>query len=459
MKQPMVTFIIRSGLALFLALLLPLTMPPASRAALPVYAPPVIVKDISSYSSNPSYLVNLNGSLLFSADEPTHKTELWKSDGTATGTVMVKDLWTSGGSSEPSYLTVFKNQVFFAASDGDMSTTVHGEELWKSDGTTAGTILVRDISPGDGSSYPNSLTVMVDLLFFAAANGLWVTDGSEAGTIELRANCIPYWLKVSGNLLFFGGNDQTTGGELWKSDGTIDGTILVKDINPGTGSSMPHALADLNGVLYFAAGDADGTELWKSDGTEAGTVQVKDIIPGPNGSNPDFMTNINNVLYFNTYGGIWKSDGSESGTVLVKYISGQSFVGMGNWVYFIGDDGLDKWELWKTDGSENGTTMVKDINLGGNAFPGTKTLVVAENRIFFEADNGVLGRELWISNGTEADTVLVGDLNPGSASSQPASFTLINDTLFFAATHNTFGRELWALKILKNSLFMPLVIR
>ena len=87
--------------------------------------------------------------------------------------------------------------------------------------------------------------------------------------------------------LYFEASNATDGFELWKSDGTAAGTVMVKDINPGPDGSNPSDLTNVNGTLYFEANDGpNGAELWKSDGTAAGTVMVKDIDPGPTSSDP-----------------------------------------------------------------------------------------------------------------------------------------------------------------------------
>jgi ELWxxDGT repeat protein len=93
--------------------------------------------------------------------------------------------------------------------------------------------------------------------------------------------------------------------ELWKSDGSAGGTVLVKDINPGSAGSNPASLTNVNGILYFAADDGtSGVELWQSDGTAAGTTLVMDIYPGRTGSYPANLTNSNGTLFFRADDGV-----------------------------------------------------------------------------------------------------------------------------------------------------------
>jgi trimeric autotransporter adhesin len=105
--------------------------------------------------SSPGALTNFNGTLYFSANDGTHGFELWKSDGTAAGTMMVKDINPGAGGSSPGALTNFNGTLYFSANDG-----THGFELWKSDGTAAGTTMVKDIAPLATSSSPQSLTAL-----------------------------------------------------------------------------------------------------------------------------------------------------------------------------------------------------------------------------------------------------------------------------------------------------------
>ena len=110
----------------------------------------VLVKNIrqDDYSSYPSYLTSVGGRLFFTAGDGVHGRELWKSDGSRAGTVLVKDIHpVRRRPFSRCYLTGVGGRLFFAADDG-----IHGEELWKSDGTRAGTVLVKDINAGGSTA-------------------------------------------------------------------------------------------------------------------------------------------------------------------------------------------------------------------------------------------------------------------------------------------------------------------
>src|SRR6185369_8704884 len=274
----------------------------------------VLVSDISpgSASSSPTNLVAVDNVLFFAANNGSAGVELWKSDGSVAGTVIVKDIFSGVGSSNPGNLTAFGTLLVFSA-NGSTNSGAGGIELWKSDGTSEGTVPVKDINPGAAGSNPQGLTVVSNILYFSALGSstgteLWRSDGTSAGTVLVKdllpgsASSAPQNLVKVNGTLFFAANGLgtgTNGVELWKSDGTFGGTVIVKDINVGSASSIPRNLVNLNGTLFFTANDgATGVELWKSDGTTTGTVLVLDINAGSAGSNPTNLVVIDNTLFF-----------------------------------------------------------------------------------------------------------------------------------------------------------------
>jgi ELWxxDGT repeat protein len=417
--------------------------------------------------------------LAFRADDGKTGGELWKTDGTDAGTAMVKDI-NPGGDSSPSELTVFNDMVYFRASDGT-GMGMHGSELWKSDGTEAGTELVKDINSGTNGSDPSELTVSNGWLYFYASdptNGreLWKSDGvpvAAGGTTEVldinpgSGNSIPTpnEFTVFNGAVYFTANDNTgKGQELWKSDGTDPGvgTVMVADINPG-GDSNPTDFAVFNGALYFRARDnTHGFELWKSDGVPVAaggtTERVTDIIVGSTNSVPagQKFTVFNGWLYFRANDGtnfeeLWRSDGTPGGTTeLVADINpaGSStpseLTVFNGALYFRANDGNGE-ELWKSDGvpvAAGGTTeMVANINIGGGSSP--SELTVFNGALYFRANDGVSGPELWKSDGTAAGTVQVKDINMGAGGSSPSDLTVSDATLYFRANDGVNGPELW----------------
>jgi ELWxxDGT repeat protein len=423
----------------------------------------VMVKDIepAGKSSSPAELTVVNGVLFFAAinnySTSYHGIELWKSDGTEAGTVMVKEIRPDIFSSSPSELTNVNGTLFFTADEG---TNGHGRELWKSDGTEVGTVMVKDIQPSSLSSDPSRLTNVNGTLFFSAVDGthgveLWKSDGTEAGTVMVKdispssTSSGPRYLTNVNGVLFFNAWEETCGRELWKSDGTGAGTVMVKDINPGLGPSMSEdqswSFVSMNGMLFFTADNAiHGVELWVSDGTEIGTVMVDDLLEGPSGSYPEELTNVNGTLFFAVSDGesnygveLWKSDGTALGTVMVKDIhpsstsSNPKYLTPANGTLFLSaDDGTHGRELWKSDGTDGGTVMVRNINPGGSEPTG---LTDVNGTLFFAATDPVHGRELWMSDGTESGTRIVRDVDLGSDSLDPQELTNVDGILFFSA--------------------------
>jgi ELWxxDGT repeat protein len=395
-----------------------------------------LVKTLSpSGADEVSQIVAFGDSVMFRANDEVHGIELWISDGTESGTNMVKDINTvvdeeAGDSrtfnSYPQNLYLWGSVLYFAADDG-----INGVELWKSDGTESGTVLVENIS-SDGNSYPADFQALGSKLLFDAqdsTNGLelWSTDGTAAGTqmvrdINTSGNSYPYQLVKSGNVVFFMAENGDYGYELWKSDGTEGGTVLVADLlsGPQQGYISGRTLTAFNGGVVFRRldfGGTTGSELWKSDGTAVGTVIVRDINPGAGHSEPESLSVMGNTVYFSANDGVagtelWRSDGTEAGTEMVKDIwegadSGASpiensgIVSNGVHAYFFAEapnsTGGDDKEIWRTDGTAAGTVQIGVSGLHSQSFCdncNTPGVAIAGNRVFFRTWTETVSNEL-----------------------------------------------------------------
>jgi len=431
-----------------------------------------LLKDINAGAGGSSFFnfTSVNGTLYFRPDDGVHGDELWKTNGTEAGTVLVKDINPGiAGSDLQEFLNV-NGVLYFRADDG-----VHGTELWKSDGTAAGTVIIKDIYPGPNGGIASSLFSAGGVVYFQANNGvngieLWKSDGTEAGTILLKdifPGVIPSGINAgtpfSGNpsnftllngVVYFAASGGEETHEVWKTDGTIAGTVLVKDIYSGIPGYVLTNFVNLNGTLIFTIyGGASGNELWKSDGTAAGTALIK-AMPGGNFDN--HPTVMNGALYFLEGDGLWKSDGTAAGTVLLKEkggtfsLSPELVIAINNQLFFTGNDDVHGVELWKSDGTAAGTVLLKDI-YPGNSNSDINAFSKVGNKLMFSADNGISGNEIWSSDGTAAGTLMVQDIEPGSGSSMASQFFELkgsiveaNGKIFIGASTTAFGNEPWA---------------
>ena len=252
------------------------------------------------------YQLNAVGDrLYFSSYQPDGGSRLWGSDGGTASTVL---LTMQGSPSVPrARLGVWDYFVVEdAAYDGQSS-------LWKTDGTPSGTLRVKSGFGKNIQDHPSSFAVHQGALYFFAGLtspygggdwGLWRTDGTEAGTRLLKVFVRPYEEPSPGPVshdghLYFAARDAAHGRELWRSDGTVEGTVLVRDILPGEEGSGVSELTVAGGRLFFAAADPiHGHELWQTDGTEAGTRLVHDIAPMAASSLPAELTVAGERLFF-----------------------------------------------------------------------------------------------------------------------------------------------------------------
>lgn len=411
-------------------------------------------------SSNPYFIATINSKLFFSADDGTHGLELWITDGTVAGAQLVKDINTGTSAGMLNYNCqssgpVFNNTKNYGVLNNKLifeGFTNNGEQLWISDGTTTGTALLKQINSSatfnGNANYIREFTNVDNKLFFIATSSntqnftldydLWVTDGTTSGTIltkdiNLVGNPNPQNLTAFNNKIFFTANDGVHGVELWSSDGTNAGTIMVSDINIGGLSSNPSGLFVFDNQLFFLADNGSvGNELWKYNPTTNTTSLVKDTQLGTAGiSYVKNQTVFNSALFFMTSTQLWKTDGTTAGTILVKENLSLDFnqtnlIAFNNKLYF-GNDYL----LWSSDGTPAGTVALPELpnSSFANVQPFTdingKLIIVSNLSVF-----GSIGGRFWTCDTTENITLIdVGTMN------SYGDLFKYNDALYFEGSN------------------------
>lgn len=338
----------------------------------------------------------------------TRDFELWRSDGTPAGTRKVRTFTSIDTRAGIRELTAFGGRVFFNGQD-----PVNGPALWSSDGTEAGTVLVRRFVRDFEDQGPAHLRVVGPRLLFIAPTRdsgtvLWASDGSRAGTRPVRALSIGlstyesiHDLRVVGKVLFL-----ATGRQLWVSDGTTAGTRALGDFPRPPYLTMESLF---KGRYYFAIrNDASGIELWSTDGTAAGTRTLGAVCPQDCYSSvPESFEVVGDRLLFTANFKIWQTDGTVKGT---RRFPGRYQVPGAGELYRAGgqllvsahtqNDPAFPPQLWRIDGLKKGVVRLTDFAADGV----TEELVwEIPGAVLFRVVNEETGRdELWISDGTRA---------------------------------------------------------
>ncbi|HOJ04889.1 MAG TPA: hypothetical protein PK916_12900 [Bacteroidota bacterium] len=315
------------------------------------------LNDRSGYSN--FWLTELNGAMLFLLNDGHDKAELWRSDGTRSGTQRLAHFPHTSAFNDFD-VTVVGTQMLLEVED-----SLHGSEPWITDGTVAGTRLLKDIAPGAQGSDPAGFTE---------------SDGK----------------------VYFSANDGSHGTELWVTDLTEEGTRLLADIRPGSEGSQIGDVTSINGLVYMYVDDGTHSyEPYVTDGTPEGTRLLADIRKGQ-GSFPSHFTALGDRVFCVANDGsgaeLWELFPA-GGATLVKDIhpfSGagiQDIFAQGSLLFFSANDGAHGNELWCSDGSAEGTRLVADIDSAGSSSPGAFT--VLDGRMVFIANGGSQGAALY----------------------------------------------------------------
>ncbi|MEO0333399.1 MAG: hypothetical protein AAF223_17230, partial [Bacteroidota bacterium] len=289
----------------------------------------------------------------------------------------------------------------------------HGQELWSTDGTTAGTVLVEDIN-----------------------------KGSESSNI--------FQMKTVDNALVFVADDGINGPELWGSRGIENIAFLITTNLPDRVEGRDIRILDLAGSLYFTVREGFDKILWKTD-TSTGNTQLVEGF-GSFGSDVEGHIRYQNSLFFVESGSLWKADGTVEEQVTENIsIDGSNLTILNDELYFVASQEGSSIGLWKTDGTDENTSLVKEITSGsfrkiGDLFT-TGSARGSEARLYFTAETDEFGRELWTSDGTEEGTFMLVDLRPGEEDGFPfgddRNFQDVGGQLMFAGFDEVNGRELW----------------
>ena len=442
-----------------------------------------IVRDIEvgEGSSAPMELAVVGDLLYFSAETEGFGRELWKTDGTHDGTVMVDDIAMGIGNSNPQSIVDSDGAAYFFASDGA------DRSLWTSDGTAGGTRRVAELNPHGDDLFEQSLSqvrsrgrvsesvsavsggvvvrgrnelnreviwhsdgasmLAIDTFLAEQMNsfldqivptdpgvllsgfeGLVFSDGTEEGTLRLGAPHSESWYgrtdfaKLDDDTYFIGREDF--GLALWKTDGTVDGTLRVSDLGMEGDAKYYGNIANVNETLIF---DVGAIGLWRSDGTDEGTVPIRRFQSGVSNFNV-----FGEQLLFQVGQRVWVTDGTSEGTSQLTAHAGITSGTDYNEQFLFGGG-----TLWLTDGTKEGTRELSPVASASD-------FTHFRDEVYFVGETSDAGRELWKTDGTSEGTVLVWESQPGPDSLQPKILGTIGSNLLATVEKpGTNHRVLW----------------
>jgi ELWxxDGT repeat protein len=468
-------------------------------------------------------LATLGGTLYFANDDPAHGMELWRSNGTTAGTTLASDLNPGAGGSYPADMTVIGNSLYFSGStaagssalwqsDGTAAGTqpiatvgaavtasgvgvgtdtnfsasnnqisppdtvatlgnamifvaddgVHGDALWRSDGTTAATTLIKLFNTGAYPLRPSDFATAGNKVYFTTGTGaqtsLWATDGTAAGTTRVltTAKTLAHPTPFNGKLAFFESNNDGSGLSLWLTDGTASGTRQIHTFPNGGSSGPSPTMVVSNGTLYVLApqsvnGELASESVWVSNGTAAGT---KPLVAKPAYSSVQSITASQNGIAFTANPNapaLWVSNGTSAGTKRIanlpsagpgSYTLSSSVVAAGGKLYVVamGNDSTASKNvdaLYVSDGTAKGTVLLHNFVGAYN----TVSAGLADGKLFFAvAGFGTTKMDAWVTDGTAAGTVPVPGLQ---VSENGPGLVTLNGEVYFQGTDSTRGTELW----------------
>lgn len=468
-----------------------------------------LVDVVQDGGCKPREFAALGDTLYFIADDGQTGFELWRTDGSAMGTMQVSDnfhstddfvvrgdlvpwgdavvfaglsgVYWSDGSSEGTAplpgaeglatlptapVRVVGDTVFFWEQRTD------GVALWRADGTADGTAPLATFPGVLGVS----TAVLGEHLYFTTVGStetvtwpgsLWRTDGQSVESIRDftgPGEALMGGLFATSRRVLFAAVTPEHDLELWRTDGTAEGTRLVRDMNPnGAGlnplSRRPVVAGDL---VYFSGNDGvSGFELSRTDGTEDGTFQLVEFRPGPQAGAllvTHFGGTSSGRLYFvrsesvgpdgepaHSLDELWVTDGTPTGTRRLRAVEDSrfdsEFAVLGEDVYFVLRDLTGENALWRSDGSIAGTTLVTKRRFIDAVHATSRALYFTDD--FFTVA-GARNTGIWTSDGTAAGTMPLAGPAGDFLQLQIRSLVDANGRLFLLGDDGVHGREVMA---------------
>jgi len=411
-----------------------------------------LVKDINpnyvyAYNIQVNFRTEFQNAFYFIASSSFGR-ELFKTNGTLESTTKLDLL---GNNANIHNIKVYNDELIIAGE------TANGIELWKWDGNSEQAVLLKDLSPGSGSSEPGNFQIVDGTLFFTA-----------------NFNGFSY--------------------ELWKTDGTSNGTELVKIIPSLSGTELTGWYLATDDLLIFMVQSSSSTRtMWRSDGTSAGTYELQDNLGNPIIETTDPLLK-NNLVYFGSVdsnGNIlpWVTNGFSSGTQQLSTHQLLSMTTSEDEVFFLLNDPVDGKGFWKTDATLTGINFVMDLfsTVETTTYVGnisvkhdtiryeyseqfqpyiaclydinTQTIDTIDNcilsSVFFETENAtfIAGISTLVSHGLELGYIQNGvyselaDIYPGSDMSMDKFLGRVGDIVYFMANDGINGNQLWQVNV------------
>jgi ELWxxDGT repeat protein len=396
----------------------------------------ILVSDIipgadTSVSLGTNQYAAVGSKLFVAAVDATHGEELWVTDGTAAGTHLTKDIDPTSHPLHVTQLTAGNGVVYFVANDGS-------QQIWQSDGTEAGTKKISSLTAADGS--PFYLTfVNNSLVFFTGVStspGIYRLNSTGGQTKIANGSIGGFLHQVVGNKLFYGAAQGSAADiSLWTTDGNSAQVVAKIKYMGQTAGALG------NQLIFDGSTDTVASEPWHSGGTSATTSLLKDINPTA-GSFPTNFTTVGSFTYFIADSGptdgfqIYRTDGAAVSRV--TKLAGTTFgvlrdlTNFNGTLFFTYVKPTQKRLLYKFDG----TNLAQVGATAGPTNPGYLTPV--GKSLFFSALDTAGAARLFQTDGTTISAVT------GDAGTDPASLINVNGTLYFQATDPAHGGELRA---------------